>query len=117
MDINKQIRQKLDEANTLAENEVEFLARAVLNNNHHLHEFIMAMGSYFFTCRKTGHPLFSMEKGSDIVHTVMGENEETLLKIPGYKELSDFVSEWDEELKLTGSPMRFTRLTGRKTDW
>lgn len=104
---NKIIQKKLDEANEIAVSHVEHLARYILKNNPtKLHDFTMAMGSYFFT-----------DKKKEIIHECMGGNKEMLRKMKGYKELEAFIEHWDNELKITGNPMTFTA-TGKKiTHW
>lgn len=73
---------------------VEKRARAVLTEYPALHEFYMAMGVYGFRgANDSDNEWF-------IVHDRWTNTS--------CKALDDFISEWDEYLKLTGTPMRFT---------
>lgn len=78
---------------------VEEQARAILKKHPNLHEFVMAMGGWFFTVKKSQHG--SLLPGE---HAVLHDN-------PSYiknSRLANFIAEWDEYLKITGEPMRFT---------
>jgi len=105
--VTNQIEDLLEKANSLAEYEVNRLAREVLKNNPELASFVMGMGSYFFRANKAACSLFTFDVGN-IIHTSMGENLSILRNMTGYKELEDFIARWDYELKLTGSPMILT---------
>lgn len=97
-EINNEIDSLLNRASELADNHIEQLARNVLKSKK-LREFVMAMGGYFFTDSK-----------DNIIYT----ND---LSSDAAKELDDFINQWDRELKVTGSPMRFTRTGPKITDW
>jgi len=89
------IRYHYEQACKIAENEVIRMARDILRKHKNLDEFIMAMGGWFFT-----------EHG-DVKHD----------KLCYMKHLDDFITEWDEFLKITGSPMRFTASGKVRRDW
>jgi hypothetical protein len=75
---------------------VETRARAILATDPELHEFIMAMGIWTFTRKHDG------------------ETMQTRTQFDSVRELID---EWDEVLKLTGEPMRFTAKGHRRRTW
>lgn len=75
---------------------IEQRARRILVQHPNLDEFVMCMGSWFFT-RKNG--------------------ENTLEPLGYMKPLADIFDEWDNLLKLTGTPMRFTATGKTVTDW
>lgn len=96
---NAKIAELYDQARQLALADLESLARDILKKRPNYKEFIMAMGSCFFTTKRNG---------------------ETVDLTPDDECFSDMhalLSEWDEYLKLTGEPMRFTVDGPRKTDW
>lgn len=78
---------------------VEREARLILQENKDLGEFIMGMGTWFFTTKITGEANYDTDE-----YTSSGE-------------LSEFIAEWDEELCLTGNPMRFTAKGKKRTNW
>jgi len=104
--MNQKVKLKIDKHYKIATDtaliEVERLARKILKKNKSLHEFIMAMGSYFFTLTKdtTWH----------ISSTDMDRDLDT------YGDLVEFMDEWDD-LKLTGEAMRFTATGPKITNW
>jgi hypothetical protein len=76
---------------------VEGMAREILTKHSNLDEFVMAMGTCFFTEKKTGQIKYD---------------------IPLYtKDLMTFIDKWDEYLKITGEPMRFTAAGKKITNW
>lgn len=83
---------------------VEQEARKILAKHPNLDEFIMCMGSYFFT-RKKGKMF-----GDD---AIVGTPPKYIDESP----LVKFIEEWDPYLKLTGAPMRFTATGPVVTDW
>lgn len=80
--------------------EVERQARAILRRTATLDEFVMGMGTAFFTLR-SGKPSTALENSDD--HRI--------------GVLRDFIGEWDEVLRLTGAPMRFTARGEKITTW
>lgn len=84
-------------AGVLAIREVEKEARRILKSDPDLNEFVMAMGAAFFTDKN-------------------GDNHQ-LQDIDAAEELRDFILEWDEYLRITGVPMRFTADGDKITDW
>lgn len=90
----KEIDDLIEKAINIGLKEVERIARKELTNNKKLHKFTMAMGRYFFTNKK-----------NEIQY-----NYEC-------KELNDFISEYNDDLGLTGNPMCFTAKGQIVTDW
>lgn len=76
--------------------ELERKARRILLKHPNLNEFVMAMGEAFFTTADG---------------TVSTEDRAYM------KPLNDFIYEWDEFLRLTGSPMRFTAHGDKVIHW
>lgn len=76
---------------------VERMARDILLTHPNVVEFVMAMGIYGFN-DKHGHT----------VH---------LHEFAYMRPLHDFIREWDDVLKLSGTPMRFTATGNKITDW
>ncbi len=74
---------------------IEILARLYLTDNPKLKEFIMAMGTCFFTYKR----------GNETAHDIECPEIEAIL------------SEYNEVFKLTGEPMRFTAKGKKITDW
>lgn len=89
----KQIETYYDQASADASAFVEQEARALLHKHPCLQEFVMGMGLWSFS-------------------TQSGESH-----LPGFyttpkyitnSRLGKFINQWDEYLKITGEPMRFT---------
>jgi len=100
--LQKMVRRHYTAANRCASREVARLARKALRDHAELNEFIMAMGAWFFTLKegemdKVG---LAVTPGNDIIQDCEDD--------PRFKDIDAFVSKWDEELKITGEPMRFT---------
>lgn len=99
----------------LASLKVEQIARQILVEHKELDEFIMAMGSYFFTYkskkRKDEHLSGYTQKMNKSWQYYYEDSE------PFLKPLNDFISEWDNYLKITGDAMRFTATGVKVTDW
>ena len=90
--------------------EVERRARLVLKRRPDLAEFVMAMGVWSFT----GHDGRTVEAYKE--HRGSGG----AYRYEPYqwaRPLADFIGEWDDYLKLTGSPMRFTADGPVVTSW
>ena len=83
----------LTKATELCLIEIEKMARSIISKNKKLKKFTMAMGTYFFSYE------------NKIAHDY--EN----------KKLDDFISKYDDELKLTGCAMTFTEKGDVITDW
>lgn len=96
----------------LASKIVEQRARTILCEHPELDEFVMAMGEWFFTYKvgaidRSGIEI--LEGDSNIVH----ESEE----LDFAKPIIDLITEWDNYLKITGEPMRFTAKGPVITEW
>lgn len=102
--MNKEIQIHYNRACEIALLEMEKLAREILRKNKTLKEFVNAMGSCFFTTYE-GDTIDLWEYGT------------SRLTKPSFKKLADLIMEWDDYLKLTGEPMRFTATGEKITDW
>lgn len=91
---SKNVEKLLDEAFDIAIAEVERLARKVLERPTYV-EFVMAMGTWVFVDKNGNH----VDDASCM------------------KELTDFIDEWNDSLKLTGWPMRFKKDEQVNHDW
>lgn len=100
----KRIKTAYQLANTLALEHVEYLARTILQQHKNLDEFVMAMGTWYFTKRVNNAAGFEI---LDQDSTRYLENSR----------LRAFIDVWDQCLKLTGQPMRFTAEGPVQTDW
>lgn len=99
----------------LASLKVEQIARQILVEHKELDEFIMAMGIYFFTYKskkRKGQHLSSHTQKMNKNWQYYYEDSEPFLK-----PLNDFISEWDNCLKITGNAMRFTATGVKVTNW
>ena len=96
----------------LASKKVEHMARSVLNNHPQLDEFIMAMGSYFFTYKNSDSHLGSHVEKMNASYNYYFEDTYKYLK-----PLNNFIGKWDGYLKITGDAMRFTAKGKKITDW
>ena len=76
--------------------ETERRARLVLESHAGIREFCMSMGCWVF---------------SDLNDDEIDRND------PRLRSFAGFVDEWDEYLRITGTPVRFTRNGPRITDW
>ncbi len=92
-----------NKASDLALKEVERLARQVLKDHPELDEFIMCMGSYFFTVKNSEENILPYTEKMNISWNYYSEDT-----FPYLKPINDFIGKWDNYLKLTGEPMRFT---------
>lgn len=80
---------------------IETMARGVLvRNEGKVSEFVMGMGYFSF---------------SDMNGESMWQHQ--MAELDGYDELNDFIGPLDEELKLTGEAMKFTKDGETITDW
>lgn len=85
-----------NQASLEASKEVERIARKILRKCKTFDEFIMAMGGCFF-----------VDKNDNRI-----DNDD-----PRVKELYNLIYEWDDCLKITGEPMRFTTYGEKVTNW
>lgn len=83
------IAEMYDEARSQALCELERIARECLRENPELNEFVMAMGNWIFTTKPDGY-VYAEAPGGEFV------------------DLEEHIDEWDDVLKLTSEPMRFT---------
>lgn len=102
--IDKQLNEMYNKMYNIALSEVEKLARSILKKNPTLKEFVNAMGTCFFTTYE-GDTVDLWEYGT------------SNLTRKSFKDLANFIDDWDSILKLTGESMRFTATGEKKTDW
>ena len=91
---------------------VEKMARQILIEHPELDEFIMAMGSYFFTYKDSKEHLNPTTQKMNSSYRYEYTDTEPFLK-----PMNDFIREWDGVLKITGDAMRFTATGDKITDW
>lgn len=109
-DKNFLINYHHDKASDFALKRVEELARGILQQNKNLKEFVMGMGTYFFTDRKG--------ENVDTYDSVYGNGGYTSEHSePCFEELNEFMEEWDDIYKMTGEAMRFTAKGKKITKW
>lgn len=102
---NCQIQSHIDTAEKLALKEVEYRARKILVEHPTLSEFTMGMGTWNFQPE---------QNRSHMRFPIGGMFDNT----PQYmKGLANFINKWDDTLKLTGIPMRFTATGKIHRDW
>jgi hypothetical protein len=80
---------------------IESVARDILIEHSEFYEFVMAMGTAFFTDHN--NQTYSISENSK--------------KLKDIKFLFYIISEFDNTLHLTGEPMRFTACGKKITDW
>ncbi len=100
-----------EKAEKTASEVVEKMARQILREHPELNEFVMAMGTYFFTYKEGGNLDPISSKMNSSYNYVYYDTE------PFLKPLNDFIGEWDSRLKITGDAMRFTADGIKVTDW
>lgn len=101
--INTSLSKHFREMNELALQYVEQEARKIMRQHPFCVEFVMGMGSWGF----------STKDGDDVSydpHYSVGSRQYL-------KALDDFFCDWDESLRITGNPMRFTVDGPIVTDW
>ena len=79
---------------------IERMARAMLRKHKDLGEFVMGMGTWTFNYK-------DRSKGRIAWNVKHIDNSK----------LAKFIEEWDDALKLTGTPMRFTADGPIVTEW
>ncbi len=89
---------------------IEKQARLLLHRYSYLNEFVMAMGTFFFT---TQHGM--------VWHGEYDPNnpdsEELTFEEKGYQILDEFILEYDSKMNIMGTSMRFSKDSPIKTDW
>ncbi len=76
---------------------VERQARAILKKHTDLKEFVMGMGSWQFTQHDCRYAI---------------DNDDSRVR-----EFSEFIERFEDELHITGEPMRFTATGSKITNW
>lgn len=95
--MSKDVGKLHNEAVDLALKEVEKRARKILSSHPGLDEFVMGMGVAVLT-----------KKDGEYVHREDAKYTDSLYR---------FIDRWDEYLKLTGEPMRFTATGAKHNRW
>lgn len=93
------VRKHMRDATRIAVELVEGHARRILRTHANLDEFVMGMGRAFFTL-----------KGDDKTNLDTDERRY-------FKPIDDLLHEFDQELHITGIPMRFTADGPKITNW
>lgn len=107
---NERIAKHYHAASKLALTLVEKHARQILRDHNKLDEFVMAMGGWFFTYKvgAVDSQGIVIEPGMDrIIHETLDYMEP----------VTNIMCEWDDYLKITGEPVRFTAHGTRITHW
>jgi len=118
----KRIEQLQEEANDIAVDIVIKEARRILNEDNDLFEFVMAMGSCFFTIKDGGrydtndmtdeeYEEWCYSDGYINVHNGIAENDHH------QHDFFKLVDDLDENFGVTGYPVRFTANSERVHDW
>lgn len=97
MPTQKDIRKQYEQVCETATQVVEEQARKILREHPNLDEFVMGMGSWFFTDKEGNN---------------LDETDRAYLK-----PFAEIFYEWDEYLKISGEPMRFTASGKKVTNW
>lgn len=114
MSINKLLKEadKLEfAALDMAICKVESMARSILKRKPHLKEFVMGMGTYFFTDNK-GKIVFTTSERLNSSY-----NYYSVDATKYFNPLNNFIGEYNSRLKITGYPMRFTANGKKITNW
>jgi len=118
--MDKNLKQKIDRhfdyARDLSSILIEKSAREILKADPNLHEFIMAMGSCFFTAKEGGKYDFNTyptdEAFDDYMLNGKGYISDDGMILPDmdeyYPEFSEMVDEMNDKFNACGEPMRFT---------
>lgn len=122
----KKAMKKIDElfvsADDIGIKLIEVEARKILAADPNLDEFIMAMGSCFFTIKEGGkYDINTMTdeewddwtESEDYVHEYNGIVDDVHFQ----KEFFDMVADLNERFNSMGCPMRFTATSNIVTDW
>jgi len=100
-------------ASTLASLYVEQEARKILVEHPELNEFIMAMGFWYFTWKVGATDQNGIVREDYMSHVILDGD----VKFIDDSDLAEFMAEWDDILKITGEPMRFTAKGKLRKDW
>lgn len=94
---------------------VEKSARLILREHQELDEFIMGMGYAGFTVKEGTENIVFCD--SPDINAFSPEGSGYHFVGPSLESLAEFLCEWDEYLKITGEPMRFTADGPKVTEW
>jgi hypothetical protein len=114
-----------EEAEKLSRNAIELVinqARIILQNDENLYEFIMAMGSCFFTVKDGGK--YDPDSYDDEGWDDFCESDDYVRSYKGiiddddfHPEFFDLVDKLDEMFRVKGYPVRFTANSKEVHDW
>jgi hypothetical protein len=110
--MKKSINFHYNTARKIALVRVEKLARTILRNHPQYNEFVMAMGTYFFTLKGSDNNVDTITSSMNASYNYVYNDTYKY-----FKPLNDFIGEWDKYLKLTGEPMRFTVKGKKVSNW
>lgn len=114
-DINeksKELDRLTNELSDLVVARVEQIARRILQTHPNLNEFVMCMGTYFFTDKKTNDVISTYQEQMNSNYNYYQEDTY------GYfASLNRFIEKYDKTLKITGNPMRFTATGKTIKNW
>lgn len=96
----KEVEFYYDKASNIALEIIEKKARKIMRTHKNLTEFVMGMGMAFFNTK------------NDCAISPYDSDAPVYMK-----SLGDFIIDWDEYLKLTGGPMRFTAIGPINREW
>jgi hypothetical protein len=115
-DLLQKINRHWNYASELSSILIEKSAREILKADPNLHEFIMAMGSYFFTAKEGGKYDFNTYPNDESFDEYMlngkGWISDDSMIMPDtddhFPEFCDMVDDMNEKFSACGEPMRFT---------
>lgn len=115
--INKKIEKQYEIARQMAVDEMIRLARKILKKYPHLDEFVIAMGTCFFTLKDKFGSVYDNHISMREQYMKKDYSYGTRLTYQYFKPLDEFISEWNEIFKLTGEGIRFKAEGEIITDW
>lgn len=95
----QEIKRLYNQCGDMALDEIIKMAREIMIKHPKAKEFIMGNGTCLFVDENDNR----INEGDEIYKF--------------FKDLYEFIDEWDDYLKLTGEPMRFTADGNIKIDW
>lgn len=124
-DLLQKVNRHFNYAVDLASILIEKSAREILKADPDLHEFIMAMGSYFFTAKEGGKYDFNTypddESFDDYMLNGKGWISDGSMIMPDtdeyHSEFCEMVDDLNEKFNSCGEPMRFTATSQIVRKW
>ena len=102
---------------------VEQSAKKILQKYSFLDEFIMGMGGWFFTLKREDVGDQNIEIEIDLAgrsYWYLPDVDGCMVEQKTPKDvdsLNKFIDKWDDHLKITGTPMRFTAIGPTIIEW